>query len=89
MVPEQDQIASGSGADKVSGQDGNDAIQGGANDDWLQGGNGRDTILGQKGNDKLYGNAQPDFLNGGPGNDLCKPGSPGLARGDVAINCEV
>jgi Ca2+-binding RTX toxin-like protein len=84
-----DQLFGNSGADKMTGANGNDAIQGGAQNDWLQGGNGRDTILGQKGNDKLYGNAQPDFLNGGPGNDLCKPGSPGLARGDVAINCEV
>jgi Ca2+-binding RTX toxin-like protein len=84
-----DQLFGNGGADKMTGANGNDAMQGGAQNDWLQGGNGRDTILGQKGNDKLYGNAQPDFLNGGPGNDLCKPGSPGLARGDVAINCEV
>jgi Ca2+-binding RTX toxin-like protein len=83
-----DQIASGSGADNVAGQDGNDAVQGGAQDDRLQGGNGRDTILGQKGNDRLFGNAQPDFLNGGPGSDTCRPGSPGLARGDVVVNCE-
>ena len=83
-----DQIASGAGADNVAGQDGNDSIQGGAQNDRLQGGNGRDTILGQKGNDRLFGNAQPDFLNGGPGRDRCRPGSPGLARGDVVVNCE-
>ncbi len=76
------------GADNVAGQDGNDSIQGGAQNDSLQGGNGRDTILGQKGNDSLFGNAQPDFLNGGPGRDLCRPGAPGLARGDVVVNCE-
>ncbi len=83
-----DQIASGAGADNVAGQDGNDSIQGGAQNDRLQGGNGRDTILGQKGNDRLFGNAQPDFLNGGPGRDRCRPGAPGLARGDVVVNCE-
>ena len=83
-----DQLAGGSGADNITGDIGNDAIQGGAQNDRLQGGNGRDTILGQKGNDRLFGNAQPDFLNGGPGRDLCRPGAPGLARGDVVVNCE-
>jgi Ca2+-binding RTX toxin-like protein len=83
-----DQMSGQTGDDKISGAQGNDAIQGGAGNDWLQGGQGKDTILGQKGNDKLYGNAQPDFLNGGQGSDVCKPGSPGLARGDVVVNCE-
>ena len=83
-----DQLSGQTGNDAIRGAGGNDSIQGGAGDDNLQGGNGKDTILGQKGNDKLYGNAQPDFLNGGPGRDICKPGSPGLARGDVVVNCE-
>ena len=83
-----DQMSGQTGNDKISGAQGNDAMQGGAGNDWLQGGQGRDTVLGQKGNDRLFGNAQPDFLNGGPGSDVCKPGSPGLARGDVVVNCE-
>lgn len=83
-----DQLSGQAGDDKIRGAQGNDAMQGGSGNDSLQGGQGKDTILGQKGNDKLYGNAQPDFLNGGPGSDVCKPGSPGLARGDVVVNCE-
>jgi len=83
-----DQMSGQTGDDKIRGAGGNDAIQGGAGNDRIQGGNGRDTILGQRGNDRLFGNAKPDFLNGGPGQDICKPGSPGLARGDVVVNCE-
>lgn len=83
-----DQMSGQAGDDKISGAQGNDAIQGGTGNDRLQGGQGKDTILGQKGNDRLFGNAQPDFLNGGQGSDVCKPGSPGLARGDVVVNCE-
>jgi len=83
-----DQLSGQTGDDKISGAEGSDAIQGGAGNDRLQGGQGKDTILGQKGDDRLFGNAQPDFLNGGPGQDVCKPGSPGLARGDVVVNCE-
>jgi Ca2+-binding RTX toxin-like protein len=82
-----DQMSGQSGTDKVTGGEGDDAGQGGAGDDWMQGGQGKDTLLGQQGNDSLYGNAQPDFLNGGRGQNLCKPGSPGLARGDVVVNC--
>jgi Ca2+-binding RTX toxin-like protein len=83
-----DQLKGASGNDKITGAEGNDAMQGGTGNDNIQGGQGKDTALGQQGNDKLYGNAQPDFLNGGPGQDVCKPGSPGLARGDVVVNCE-
>ncbi len=86
--PRADQLSGQTGDDRIRGVQGNDAIQGGQGDDRIQGGQGRDTILGQKGNDRLYGNAQPDFLNGNGGNDICKPGSPGLARGDVVVNCE-
>jgi len=83
-----DQMSGQTGDDKIRGASGNDAAQGGAGNDWIQGGTGKDTILGQAGNDRLYGNAKPDFLNGGKGQDNCKPGSPGLARGDVFVNCE-
>jgi Ca2+-binding RTX toxin-like protein len=83
-----DQAAGGVGNDKMAGAEGNDAMQGGQGNDTMQGGQGADTLLGQRGNDSLYGNAQPDFLNGGPGVDICKPGSPGLARGDVVVNCD-
>jgi Ca2+-binding RTX toxin-like protein len=83
-----DQAGGGAGNDTMRGAEGSDAMQGGTGNDSLQGGQGGDTLLGQKGNDDLFGNAQPDFLNGGPGRDLCKPGSPGLARGDVVVNCE-
>jgi Ca2+-binding RTX toxin-like protein len=83
-----DQTKGGAGNDKMTGAEGNDAMQGGTGNDNIQGGQGRDTALGQRGRDSLFGNAQPDFLNGGPGRDRCKPGSPGLARGDVVVNCE-
>ena len=83
-----DQMSGQAGNDRIAGAEGNDSAQGGTGNDNIQGGNGRDTLLGQRGNDNLSGNAQPDFLNGGPGRDRCRPGSPGLARGDVVVNCE-
>ncbi len=82
-----DQMSGQGGADKIAGGEGQDAAQGGGGPDWMQGGQGGDTLLGQQGNDQLFGNAQPDFLNGGRGQNVCKPGSPGLARGDVIVNC--
>lgn len=67
-----------SGADTITGTDGNDYLRGyNGNDtlnanlgaDTLSGDNGNDVLNGGYGNDKLYGNAGNDTLNGGAGND--------------------
>lgn len=86
--PGNDELGGGSGDDKIAGGTGADAIRGGGGNDILQGGPGADTLLGMKGNDFLSGNAGKDFLRGGPGNDRCKPGTPGIRRGDIVRGCE-
>ncbi|WP_376878334.1 calcium-binding protein [Albirhodobacter sp. R86504] len=71
-------IAGGSGADKLrgtsgdnhlQGRNGNDLIYGHGGDDTLSGGNGNDVLYGQSGNDIIYGGAGNDTIYGGIGND--------------------
>jgi len=83
-----DELGGGAGNDRVSGAGGADAISGNAGDDNLAGGPGADTLKGGGGDDVISGNAQKDFMRGGPGSDRCNPGTPGFARGDVAVGCE-
>ncbi|MFN8187069.1 MAG: calcium-binding protein [Gaiellales bacterium] len=83
-----DELGGGAGNDRVSGAGGADAISGNAGDDNLAGGPGADTLNGGGGDDVISGNAQKDFMRGGPGSDRCNPGTPGFARGDVAVGCE-
>jgi Ca2+-binding RTX toxin-like protein len=65
-----DNLLGGTGVDYLYGdnrngqspeQDGNDYLDGGADDDWLEGGGGDDVLVGGAGR---------DVLNGGAGNDL-------------------
>ena len=71
------------GATKVGGGDGSQVVFGdnqnqyivlGADDDILHGGGGDDTVGSKGGNDKLYGDAGDDTLFGGDGNDLMDGG---------------
>lgn len=59
----------------VYGNDGNDAIYGGWQDDNLNGGNGSDTIVGGFGNDLINGGDGDDLLDGGYGFDTLNGGN--------------
>jgi arylsulfatase A-like enzyme len=74
-----------SGADTLSGGDGNDTIQAGAGDDIVLGGNGADqlaagagadTVSGGDGNDTIRGGHGDDTVHGGLGRDQLE-GGPG------------
>ena len=60
---------------RLAGDDGNDTITGGRNDDYLYGGLGNDTLRGLAGNDHLYGEDGDDTLEGGAGNDTLGGGA--------------
>jgi Ca2+-binding RTX toxin-like protein len=62
-------IAGGSGADKLTGSSGSNGLAGGKGDDTLNGGAGNDALDGGDGNDTLLGGAGSDNLVGGNGND--------------------
>lgn len=51
------------------GNDGNDTLIGGSNDDELRGGDGDDVLVGRDGDDELHGDYGNDSLSGGDGND--------------------
>jgi len=76
-------IVGGSGQNFVAGDDQNQFIVLGADDDILSGGGGNDTVgslggndqvSGDAGNDIVYGGAGNDFLSGGSGNDQLNGG---------------
>jgi Ca2+-binding RTX toxin-like protein len=83
--------------DFLSGNSGNDTINGGDSADRIFGGSGNDTDNGENGNDKMSGGTGNDTQSGGSGNDLIfanlgedtTSGGEGndrlwaLARGDV------
>jgi Ca2+-binding RTX toxin-like protein len=54
----------------MSGDVGDDRLDGGAGADTIFGGDGNNIILGGDGEDLLYGGLQDDVLNGGAGNDF-------------------
>jgi Ca2+-binding RTX toxin-like protein len=54
---------------RIDGLDGDDVIDGGAGNDTLIGGNGIDTIQGGSGNDEILGGADGDTIDGGANND--------------------
>jgi hypothetical protein len=62
------------GAQVVTGGDGNDVITGSAGNDSLDGGNGRDTISGSDGDDALQGGDGRDLLLPGLGKDAISGG---------------
>lgn len=57
-------------ADRLSGSDAANILQGMAGDDSIEGGGGNDTLLGGEGNDHLHGNAGNDSIDGGSGSDV-------------------
>lgn len=71
---EADRLYGYSGADVLSGLEGNDSIYGGAGDDVLNGNEGKDRLDGGSGNDTLSGGDGNDTLIGGSGNDVLTGG---------------
>jgi Ca2+-binding RTX toxin-like protein len=62
----------------IIGTDAAETLTGDIGDDNIQGRGGNDTLLGLAGNDTLDGGAGTDILNGGPGNDtLTDPDATG------------
>ena len=82
-------VSGGVGNDQITlnrsgsawGEDGNDQINGSANDDLLDGGIGNDTLNGNDGDDDLIGIGGNDTLNGGTGED-------NLQGGDDVDSCD-
>jgi hypothetical protein len=69
------QVGGGEGSQVVFGDNEDQYIVLGADDDILHGGGGRDTVGSKGGNDKLYGDAGDDSLFGGEGNDFMDGGT--------------
>ncbi len=62
-------------ANVLFGNEGNDRLYGGRQDDVLNGGSGHDRLFGDRGNDLLVGGSGDDYLWGGEGDDRLKGGS--------------
>lgn len=62
-------LSSGSGNDRLFGDQGTNRLSAGAGQDWLDGRGGHDTLFGGAGNDTLLGGAGDDRLYGGAGAD--------------------
>ena len=60
-----DTILTGDDADLVSGDAGNDSIDGGVDNDTIDGGADNDTLLGDEGRDSLLGGTGDDLIYGG------------------------
>lgn len=84
LLPGNDLIIAGKGADRLVGFAGNDTLNGGGGDDVLlgegrqdrlNGGGGNDRLEGGDGNDRLDGAAGADTLLGGAGRDVLIGGS--------------
>ncbi len=58
-------INGNTGANVLSGLEGNDTVNGNTGADTLIGGDGNDALNGEAGNDQLFGDAGNDVLNGG------------------------
>jgi Ca2+-binding RTX toxin-like protein len=87
--PGVDELNGNGGDDIVRGQTGGDTIRGAKGIDRVYGDPGPDDVFGGSQNDRVFGGSGKDFLNGQGGTDRCRVGSPGLARGDVKIRCEL
>ena len=77
-------IDGGKGADRLTGDNGNDVVRGGRGNDKLSGsadadrlvaGSGRDVLQGGDGRDRLAGGTGRDAVNGGSATDRLKGGS--------------
>jgi CubicO group peptidase (beta-lactamase class C family) len=62
-------------ANVLFGNEGNDRLYGGCQDDVLNGGSGNDRLFGDRGNDLLVGGSGDDYLWGGEGDDRLKGSS--------------
>jgi serralysin len=62
-------------ANVLFGNEGNDRLNGGRQDDVLNGRAGNDRLSGDRGNDSLVGGAGDDYLSGGRGDDRLKGGA--------------
>ncbi|KAF0113515.1 MAG: outer membrane adhesin-like protein [Rhodospirillaceae bacterium] len=65
-----DTISGDAGDDYINGGDGNDTITGGAGDDYLSGHNNDDTIHGNAGADVIFGGTGHDVIWGDESNDI-------------------
>lgn len=65
-----DRISGGEADDHLEGYAGNDTIAGNEGDDLLEGGSGNDSISGGSGFDDIDGGTGDDVVSGGSGNDL-------------------
>jgi len=59
---------------RVSGQNGDDVLNGGFGNDVINGNDGDDRIVGKAGDDTLYGSVGVDEIFGGNGNDVIRGG---------------
>ncbi|WP_203070945.1 beta strand repeat-containing protein [Falsiroseomonas ponticola] len=83
-------IATGFGADTLTGGTGADSLDAGAGDDLLDGGTGRDTVLGGAGADTIIamdesGTGKADVLDGGDGQDTLVYRGAGVASPKAII----
>lgn len=63
-------VTSGSGKDRLTGDDNDNVLRSQAGNDRLEGGLGADSLFGGEGNDKLEGGLGADVINGGGGTDV-------------------
>ncbi|MDZ4094340.1 MAG: M10 family metallopeptidase [Paracoccaceae bacterium] len=68
-------VTSGSGNDRLTGNNLGNIFKSGAGNDILRGGGGSDRLIGEAGADRLLGGAGNDRLNGGTGNDMLNGGA--------------
>jgi len=68
-------IETGAGSDRLTGNAANNSFESGAGNDFLYGGAGNDSLSGEAGNDRLSGGAGNDLLSGGAGNDYLAGGA--------------
>ena len=65
-----DDITGDAGNNRLEGRDGDDMLNGAAGNDRLLGGDGNDFIFGGDGVDTIFGQEGDDILDGGAGNDF-------------------
>ena len=70
-----DTLTGDAGDNRLDGQGGDDTINGGAGNDRLYGVTGADEVNGEAGNDIIFGGAGEDVLNGGDDNDFLFAGA--------------
>lgn len=79
-------IDAGPGDDRVQSGGGDDFIEGNTGDDDIDGGDGNDVVLGQEGDDKLEGGRGFDLVIGGGGEDYLRGRSAIFIGGHVTLN---